>query len=70
MTFEFFIPGRLPGMNEIVELNNKLVPWLSKGKRRVYEYTLVKDRWTKHIARIIGKQKRQCGADVMFILSG
>jgi len=40
--FKFFIPKRLPGLNEIIKANKAMVPWLSKGKRRVYQYTILK----------------------------
>ena len=45
----FFIPGPLPGLNEIIAAGKKIIPWLSKGKRRVYELTQLKERWDTRV---------------------
>ena len=41
-TFELIIPQRLPGLNEIIKWSKTPVPWLSKGKRKVFQYSLQK----------------------------
>ena len=52
MKAEIFIPGPLPRLNEIISKSGKIVPWLSKGKRRTYQYTLLKEEWINRISPI------------------
>ena len=47
----FFVPGPLPGLNEIIAAGKQLIPWLSKGKRRVYELTILKKKWDEKVTR-------------------
>ena len=46
----FFVPGPLPGLNEIIAAGKQLIPWLSKGKRRVYELTILKKEWDEKVS--------------------
>ena len=48
----FFVPGPLPGLNEIIAASQQIIPWLSKGKRRVYEMTQLKETWDN---RVVGE---------------
>lgn len=52
MKYEFFIPGPLPGLNEILKAAHQLIPHLSRGRRKVFAYTQLKSKWTIHICRI------------------
>jgi Holliday junction resolvase RusA-like endonuclease len=54
--FRFYIPKRLPGLNEIIKWSKQPVPWLSKGKRRVYQYTIEKREIENYIIAHIYKQ--------------
>ncbi len=47
MTFEFWIPGRLPGMNEIID----------DARSNKFKAATVKKRWTQAIACLIRKRK-------------
>jgi hypothetical protein len=51
--FKFYIPKRLPGLNEIIKWSKTPIPWLSKGKRRVFEYTLKKREHEDIISKYI-----------------
>ena len=53
--FKFYIPKRLPGLNEIIKWSKTPIPWLSKGKRKVFEYTLKKNEYEEYISRWILK---------------
>jgi len=46
----FFVPGPLPGLNEIIAAGKQIIPWLSKGKRRVYELTILKKEWDEKVS--------------------
>jgi Holliday junction resolvase RusA-like endonuclease len=50
LEIKFFIPGPLPGLNEIIAASKKRIPWLSKGKKQVYEYSKMKSEWTDRVA--------------------
>ena len=54
--FKFYIPRRLPGLNEIIKWSKSPIPWLSKGKGRVYRYTIEKKRIEQQIIFDIYKQ--------------
>jgi len=56
--FKFYIPRRLPGLNEIIKWSKSPIPWLSKGKGRVYRYTIEKKRIEQQIIFDIYKQHR------------
>jgi len=56
-TIDFFVPGPLPGMNEMIDAAKKVIPWLSKGKKKVYEYSAMKKKWTAHVAMIAGRRR-------------
>jgi len=65
--FKFYIPKRLPGLNEIISWSNKSVPWLSKGKRRVYQYTIQKNETEDYIIKHIWMQSNlQVGKSIIF----
>lgn len=49
MNFKFYIPKRLPGMNEIIKWSKQPVPWLCKGRRKVFKYTLQKKEIESYI---------------------
>jgi len=53
MDFKFFVPGRIPGLNEIIQAARDEVPGLSSRRRKVYRYTLLKDEWTQTVADIV-----------------
>jgi hypothetical protein len=52
MTAEIFIPGPLPRLNGIIEASKTKVPWLCKGKIKVFQYTLMKEEWLERISPI------------------
>jgi len=49
----FFVPGPLPGLNEIIAAGKQIIPWLSKGKRRVYELTILKKEWDEKVSMAV-----------------
>ena len=55
--FEFYIPKRLPGLNEIIKWSKQPIPWLSKGKKRVYQYTIEKQQVEDYIITHIYEQR-------------
>ena len=46
---KFFVPGPLPGLNEIIAASKKELPWLRNGKNRVYEITVMKKKWSNRV---------------------
>ena len=46
---KFFVPGPLPGLNEIIAASKKELPWLRNGKNRVYEITVMKKKWSMRV---------------------
>ena len=44
---QFFIPGPLPSLNQMLDARVKKIPAMSKGKKRVDQYTLMKAEWTR-----------------------
>jgi hypothetical protein len=47
--FDFFVPGPLPGLNDIIDASK--TGFFARGKRskRMFEYTLMARRWTKAV---------------------
>lgn len=43
----FFIPGPLPSLNEMLDARVKKIAAMSRGKKRVDQYTLMKKKWTE-----------------------
>lgn len=65
--FKFFIPKRLPGLNEIISANKRIVPWLSKGRKRIYQYTILKKETEDYIAKhIIFQSGGNAGKSLVF----
>jgi len=55
---QFFIPGPLPGLNEMMDAAKRKVPWLSRRRKyQVTQWTLMKDDWTRRVAACVGHQK-------------
>ncbi len=55
--YEIFIPGPLPGQNEMMAAAKKKIPWLSGGKKKVFQYTVMKNEWTDKICIYFMKSK-------------
>ena len=53
---KFFIPGPLPGLNEIIQASKKEIKWLRRGKKRCYEITQLKEIWTNRVAACFMKE--------------
>lgn len=43
----FFIPGPLPSLNQMLDARVKKIHAMSRGKKRVDQYTLMKKTWTE-----------------------
>lgn len=48
--YQIFIPGPLPGLNDVITWAGQRVKWLEKGKKRVYKITLEKEKWDNLVA--------------------
>jgi len=49
MTIKFFVPGPMPGLNEIISAAKKWIPWLEKKGKRVFEITKMKEEWDNRV---------------------
>ena len=63
--FKFYIPHTLPTINDIIAWNKKIVPWLSKGKKRVYQYTIKKNEIEGSIINYIYKNSSNNYMDIV-----
>lgn len=45
----FFVPGPLPGLNDVISWAKTRINWLEKGKNRVYRLTIEKEKWDARV---------------------